>query len=85
VSWGDPLPYNRLEQVQALQLERDMQIVSRKTMATELGRDWETEQARIEEEDASQGNVGEALLRVFDQGQGVPMPRANKELGNDVG
>ena len=83
VSWGDPLPYNRLEQVQALQLERDMQIVSRKTMATELGRDWETEQTRIEAEDANQGNVGEALLRVFDQGQGVPMPRANKELGND--
>lgn len=85
VSWGDPLPYNRLEQVQALQLERDMQIVSRKTVATELGRDWETEQARIEDEDASQGNVGEALLRVFDQGQGVSMPRANKELGYEVG
>ncbi|MBK9613633.1 phage portal protein [Candidatus Amarobacter glycogenicus] len=85
VSWGDPLPYNRLEQVQALQLERDMQIVSRKTVATELGRDWETEQARIEDEDATQGNVGEALLRVFDQGQGVPMPRANKELGDGVG
>jgi len=85
VSWGDPLPYNRLEQVQALQLERDMQIVSRKTMATELGRDWETEQARIEEEDANQGNVGEALLRVFDQGQGVPMPRANMDLGDGAG
>ena len=68
VVWPDPLPYNRLEQVNALRIEKDMRVVSDKTAATELGRDWETEQARMQQEQADQGNIGTELLRSFNNG-----------------
>lgn len=68
VVWPDPLPYNRLEQVNALRVEKDMGVVSDKTAATELGRDWETEQARMQEEQSMQGNIGTELLRSFNNG-----------------
>ena len=68
VVWPDPLPYNRLEQVNALRVEKDMGVVSDKTAATELGRDWETEQARMQQEQTDQGNIGTELLRSFNNG-----------------
>ena len=71
VSWPDPLPYNRLEQLQALAQESDLGIVSKQTMAADAGRDWDVEQARLEQEQVGQENVGSLILRAFETGQDV--------------
>lgn len=71
VSWPDPLPYNRLEQLQALAQESDLGIVSKQTMAADAGRDWDVEQERLEQEQESQENVGSLILRAFETGQDV--------------
>lgn len=72
VSWGDPLPYDRLSQIQALQLERDLGVLSAKTASTDLGRDWEKERERIAQEQVDTGNIGDRLLKAFEQGTDVP-------------
>jgi len=51
------------------QIMLGMGITSRQTAATSMGLDWAQEQQRIEDEAASQDNIGAALLRAFEQGQ----------------
>jgi len=52
---------------QTLQMERDMQIVSRETAALERGRNWEVEKRRMQE-DAQGQSVGKRLLRMLQAG-----------------
>lgn len=81
VSWGDPLPYDRLSQIQAVQMERDLGIVSAKTAATDLGRDWEKEKERIAQESVDTGNIGDRILKAFEQGAEVAEPMNGGLLG----
>ena len=66
VIWQDPLPTNRVEDVQV-----DMQlisagIVSKQAIAEKYGLDWETEQERMaEEKGTGDREVGAAILRAF--------------------
>ncbi|RLG68947.1 MAG: hypothetical protein DRO11_08390 [Methanobacteriota archaeon] len=66
-NWSDPLPTDPRETVQTLQMERDMQIVSRETAALERGRNWEVEKRRMQE-DAQGQSVGKRLLRMLQAG-----------------
>lgn len=66
--WKNPLPSNDSEEVKTLQIERDMGTVSKQTAAEELGRDWPTEQERMDAEGAADGNVGDKLLKAFERG-----------------
>ena len=69
VIWPDTLPTSETEDVAGLQFDLDVGIVSKQTAARDRGYDWDTEQARIEEEKVADGSVGELLLRQFEQGQ----------------
>lgn len=63
-TWPEILPTNRIEAVAAAQAEYDLGVVSARTLAEELGRNYEAEQAqkRLEEQDASDV-LTDALLR----------------------
>jgi len=50
IHWPDPLPYNDLEEIQALSQEMEMGILSRETAASLRGRDWELERERLDTE-----------------------------------
>lgn len=50
VKFVDPLPIDKLENIQALQIEQDVGLLSRQTVAKEAGRDVELELANLEEE-----------------------------------
>ncbi len=53
VIWPDPLPSDPKEMVDVLEKERSMGLVSKESAARERGRDWELEQARMDEEGES--------------------------------
>jgi len=69
IQWGDPLPWNDFEEIQSLEKELELGLISKRTAAELRERDWETEQERIAEEQAQEGNLGERLLRAFERGQ----------------
>ncbi len=69
VTWPDPLPFNDQEEIAGIQTEMGLGILSKETAAGLRGRDWEQEQERIEQEEAMSDNIGNRLLRAFDQGQ----------------
>ena len=71
VHWPDPLPENTVETVEALTQETALGVVSKQTVAADLGRDWEVEQARMREEGEADNDLGTALLRAFEQGGGA--------------
>jgi hypothetical protein len=73
VQWGEALPFNLMEQVQALEKELDLGLVSRETSAGELGRDWETEQGRMAKE-KPEPNPGADLLKQYEARPGQPTP-----------
>ena len=50
VKFEDPLPIDKLENIQALQIEQSVGILSKQTVATEMGRDVELEIDNLEEE-----------------------------------
>lgn len=68
--WPDPLPENQLENVQSLAQEDALGVVSKQTMAADLGRDWELELERMQAEGEADGDLGTTLLRAFEQGRG---------------
>jgi hypothetical protein len=70
VVWPEPLPTNLIEQAQALQIEMGLGLVDKQTAATELGYDWEVISERLAEEQQGATNLGDQLLRAFEQGQG---------------
>lgn len=78
IHWLDPLPEDGKEVVDSLKAEMEMKIVSRQTATEERGRDFEQERERMEEEAASESNIGAALLSDFDSGSTFKtLPRSN--------
>lgn len=74
INWADPLPFNDREEIEGLEKELSLGIVSKETAAEVRGRDWELEQARMQQEKANdQLGLGAALasaMRGFDRGDG---------------
>jgi hypothetical protein len=68
ITWPTMLPENQTEQAQIQQMLLGMGVTSKATAAAALGLDWEQEQQRVEDESASDDNVGARLLRAFEQG-----------------
>ena len=65
VIWKDPLPTNRLEKLQEAQIEEGLNTTSNKTIAEDIGRNYEAEaQQRAEEE----LNAGRALTNILNFG-----------------
>jgi hypothetical protein len=60
--WGDPLPLNGLEEVQEIQLEMGLGILSKQTASRMRGRDWEVERQRIAAERAMEQEAGVGAL-----------------------
>lgn len=76
IKWEDPLPVNVLEKFQGQAEELAMKTVSAQTICEENGRDWETEQARMQEATAKTDNAtGAAILRAFN-------PIGGNQVGN---
>jgi len=67
--WSNPLPENRLEDVEAASKELELGVVSKETIAADLNRDWELEQERMANEAAGEEDIGTRLLRAFERGQ----------------
>jgi hypothetical protein len=74
VVWQEPLPVDEAEQVRGVETALRMGVLSKETAAGLLDYDWEQEQERIsgerEAEQANSDNVGEMLLRNFNNGRG---------------
>lgn len=68
ITWPDPLPFNTLEEIQGIQTEMGLGILSKETAASLRGRNWEQEQERIEQEEAMSDNIGNRLLAAFERG-----------------
>lgn len=66
--WQDPLPVDERETNDGDRFELEAGLVSKETVATERGRDWETEQTRMQADKVADGNVGDMLLRSFERG-----------------
>lgn len=85
VVWGDAMPVNILEELQADQLALDLQLVDRETVAKRYqiryGVDYETVKANLENEkvqgNASNDNIGAMILRNFNQGRVANEPTTN--------
>ena len=71
VEWGEPLPFNSLEEINEIEKEIALGLLSKQTAAELRGRDWETEQKRMEEESETEDNIGSRLLRAFENGQDI--------------
>lgn len=71
--WGEMIPVNVIEEMQADQLALDMGIVDKQTVSEKYlkryGVDWETVQERLLEQQGAESNLGAVLLRKFNQGQ----------------
>jgi hypothetical protein len=71
VVWPDALPTNTGEQAKELQIDLGEGLVDKETASTLRGYDWETVQARLEEEKANDTILGDQLMKAFEQGQGA--------------
>lgn len=65
VIWGDPLPTNTLEEVQTLQADINLGLLSRKTATQIRNYNYEQEAENIAEERATEKALGGNLLRDF--------------------
>ena len=72
VVWPDPLPVNETEEVQAYSFDLENGLVSKQTISTRRGYDFEAESELIDEDKQAGDNIGSMLLRAFDRGQDVP-------------
>lgn len=63
VKWGEALPVNRVEALQAAALEKELGTASVQTLSEDLGRDFIAEQERKREEATG---AGQMLASVFD-------------------
>jgi hypothetical protein len=71
VVWGDPLPTNPIEEITALEKDKELGIVSNKTISQIRDYDYEQEQAQIAEEKKTAGALGGSLLRDFMAGRNI--------------
>lgn len=78
VTWPETIPQSRLEVLQAAQLEQALGIVSRETLADDLGRDYPTEKARMDgEKQESDEAIANTLSQVVERGGFTSQPAAN--------
>jgi hypothetical protein len=70
VVWPDFLPVNEVEEQQALSGDLANGLVSKETASRQRGYNWDEESERLQEEQAAGDNIGAAILRAFDRGQG---------------
>lgn len=69
ILWEKMLPQNVLEQLQALSIEAQIGTLSKQTIATELGRDFEQELERVQEEQVRGGEaVANTLVALGQRG-----------------
>lgn len=68
VVWPDNMPRDMLSDLQTDTAELATGTVSKETIATENGRDWELEQERMGNEEAATSNIGAQLIAQFNQG-----------------
>lgn len=66
--WKDPLPVDERSEVAAAQFDLGENLASRETMQRKRGYDPETENPRIQAEQAQRSTLGEELLRTFERG-----------------
>lgn len=66
--WPNPLPIDKISETTSDTFDLSAQLVSKKTLSTKRGYDYDLEVERMRGERVNQGNLGEALLRAFDQG-----------------
>jgi len=79
LQWGNPLPVNILEEMQADQIAQNNGWIDKEAIAkryqSRYGKEWEDIQAALQDEQtqANQGNanIGSMILRNFDRGGGV--------------
>lgn len=69
VNWAEPLPFNSLEEINEIEKEMGLGLLSKQTATEIRGRNWETEQKRREDETAAEDNIGSRLLREFENAQ----------------
>lgn len=62
LGWDEPLPVNDLEQLQVVQGETGMGILSKESAAAEMGLDWQEEQDRMADEADGRGAMFERYL-----------------------
>lgn len=84
IAWPQPLPEDTAESTQQLQVEVAMGITSRQTAAEELGRNWETEKARMRQENKEQQRLGQYLMEQFDRGGARNQEDDNAEERSDT-
>jgi hypothetical protein len=65
--WPDALPVNRLEQLQAAQIELGLGTTSRQSISADLDRDYDVEQEQIREEATSANDLFNNIM--IDQGR----------------
>jgi hypothetical protein len=74
VEWPEVLPVDETGQVQALEADLRMGIVSKQTTASRRGYDWQSEEERIADEkqaaSENESNIGAMILRSFNNGGG---------------
>lgn len=63
--WADPLPTDRLELLKGSEIESKLGTTSKETLATDIGRNYESEKEKMAEEP---GAAGDAFIRVMEQG-----------------
>lgn len=69
VIFGDPLPVNDTEEIQAIQSEMSAEILSKESAAKRRGIDWEVEKKRLADDKQTADNLGGDLLRKFMAGR----------------
>lgn len=66
--WPNPLPVDKITETASDKFDLEAGLASERTVSTKRGYDYEVEKERKKEERVAKGNIGEALLRAFDQG-----------------
>lgn len=85
ISWGEAMPINVLEEMQADQLALEMQVIDRETVGkryeTRYGVEWETVLANIEaqqkKDNEANDNIGAMILKNFNKGGAGEQPPVN--------
>lgn len=75
VTWPEFMPEDKAEEAAYWQTLQALGVISKQTLAEKLGLDHEQEQERMGAEQEQQDNIGAALLRAFNRGEGERMPQ----------
>jgi hypothetical protein len=71
IIWPDALPLNDYEQAQTIQIDMGLGIVDKETASTLRGYDWSVVEERLANESQANTNLGDMILRSFEQGGGA--------------